>query len=150
MGGSSSDVLETFVKRGTSAWAFQPVPLPARLATGLCCVGVVDALAALWMYGVSSHRLPCANPVCSVTTLGGHETALGLIAGGCLVGLLLVAVATGGFRRGGTPAVVSLCVVCVATLAVASGLALAALLVLTTLAVAGLLVLAFVLALTAP
>jgi hypothetical protein len=102
------------------------------------------------MYAVHAHSLPCATALCSITTLGGRETALGLVAAGSLLGLLLLALATGGFRRGGTPAVVGLCVLSVATLAAASGLALAALLVLTTLAAAGLLVLAFVLALTAP
>jgi hypothetical protein len=146
----TSHVLASFVERGTTSWASQAVPLPARLRAGLWTLGGVNVAAALWMYAVYAHSLPCATALCSITTLGGRETALGLVAGGSLLGLLLLALATGGFRRGGTPAVVGLCVLSVATLAAASGLALAALLVLTTLAAAGLLVFAFVLALTAP
>jgi hypothetical protein len=147
---NSSDVLSSFVERGTTSWASQAVPLPARLTTGLWILGGVDAVVALWMYGVHARSLPCSTTLCSITTLGGRETALGLVAGGSLLGLLLLAVATGGFRRGGAPAVVCLCLLCVATVAATCGLALAALLVLTTLAAAALLVLAFVLALTAP
>src|SRR4051794_21640140 len=114
------NVLACFVERGTASWASQAVPLPARLGTALSTLIGVNVAAALWIFAVHRHTLPCATALCSVTTLGGRETALGLTAAGALLGLLLLAVPTGGFRRGGTFPVVRLCVLCVAAPAAAS------------------------------
>lgn len=147
---ASSDVLDGFVKRGIDTWARQPLPLPARLTAGLRWLGAADAAVAAWMYLVHHGLVGCTNTVCSITTLGGREVMLGLIAAGSLLALLALAVPTGGFRRADLPAAATVCVAGVATLGAALGLVLAALVVVTAVVVGASLVLVFVLALGTP
>jgi hypothetical protein len=147
---SNPNVLDDFIRDRTRPWASEPVPLPNRVALGLWCLVVLDALVAASMYALATGHIACTNPLCSITTFNGHEATLGLVAGGCVLALLALAVFTGAFRRGGMRAVATICIVCVTSLAAASGLVLAALLVFTTVAVVGLIVVAVAMAFSAP
>jgi hypothetical protein len=117
----TSHVLAAFVERGTASSASQTVPLPMRPRTALWILAGVKLAAALWIYAVHVHSLPCTTALCSIRNLGGRGSARAsrrrIPPRPRLAGR-----GHRRFHRGGTSAVVGLYVLSMATFAAAVSL----------------------------
>jgi hypothetical protein len=147
---TSPSVLDDFVKNSTRPWTRIPTPIPDAVVPGLWMLVGSDVAVAIWMSTVSSGHLACTSTLCSLTTFGGHEVVLGLVAGGCALALLALAAFTGAFRRAAMPVAAAICLLSTVSIGVVAGVLLAALLVLTAVAAVGLIILAVVVGFTAP
>lgn len=123
-----TDALAVFVA-STSRWAAVPVPLTVRLSTTVWAVALVNLAVAGWAVTVLAAGWSCSWFLCRLSTLGGRPSLQLALAGGCVLAIVVLAVATGGLTRAGGGQLAALTSTALVGVAAAAGAVLAFLLV---------------------
>ena len=123
-----TDALAVFVA-STSRWAGVPVPLASRLSATVWVVALLNLAAGGWAVTVLVAGWSCSWFLCRLSTLGGRPSLQLALAGGCVLAVVVLAVATHGLTRAGGGQLAALTSTALVGVVAAAGAVLAFLLV---------------------
>jgi hypothetical protein len=123
-----ADALSAFVA-STRPWARVQVPLSSRLTAVFVGVAVANLIACGWAVTILVVGWPCSGFLCALSALGGRPALLLVLAGGCVLATVLLAVVTGGLARAGGGQLAALTLTAAVGVAASAGAVLVLLLV---------------------
>ena len=92
------NVLQDFMQR-SQPWSRERVPLPRSLRHALWGLVPVELLWGIWLVTILTGETPCDGPICTMATLNHHSAALLACGVICLIGLVGLALPTGGLSQ---------------------------------------------------